>query len=170
MKNYFLFIVLIVVGCTAQKDLRTNNPSVSTDSVSDDITIRISNLKIDDENIEFNVFNNLNKDVFIHQPKEIKIEKFQDGKWILLKILRCPCGAPCARPPENIKVLSGGHYDVFWDKKQGWCVQDDNNIVPKTIYENVDIGKYRIKILYGLSPLEFKVLFKEFEINNVNIK
>jgi len=150
-------ILLLMLGCTAKKQIE--NPNHEAD---ENITIEITNLS--DSIIQFKLVNQTKSAVILYNQYKLNIEKDVDGVWGKLRILNCPCGAPCARPAEFIQIEKGDYYFYEWNKEESWCGSVNDMGIPNTITEKVKPGKYRIVIIYGTDQKEKKILNKEFII------
>jgi hypothetical protein len=157
MKNAILILTLIIAGCTAKKQVQ------EIKGVNENLSL-IKIIVIEDESISFVVTNSSTDSIYIYQPKQINIEKLIDNSWVKLRILYCPCGAPCAKPPEKIGIINGGEYTMTWDKNESWCGEKNEVGIPETIKERVSNGKYRLRVLYSNSNNQKEVLYKEFEL------
>lgn len=157
MKNLLIILTLLVVGCATKQQISStqiidNKPSI----------IEIS--LIENEGISFTIKNTTTESVYIYQPQKLHIEKFNNDSWERLKILPCPCGAPCAKPAEKFEIPIGEKYVLTWDKHESWCGDKNEMGIPETIKTKVLNGKYRLRILYGINSKQKETIYKEFEL------
>ena len=157
MKNAILILTLIIAGCTTKKQVQETQNS---NEIKDIIEVNI----LEDEIMSFIVSNNSKEPIYIYQPKNIYLERFDNGSWEHVRILYCPCGAPCAKPPENVEILMDGKHIWTWDKYESWCGEKNEVGIPETIKKIAGNGKYRLRVLYSNSNNQKEVLYKEFEL------
>mgnify|MGYP007056065972 FL=1 len=150
-------VLLLLLGCNAKKQV--GNPNLEA---NENIAIEITH--ISDSKIQFNIVNETKNAVLLHNHYKLNIEKDVDGVWEKLRILNCPCGAPCAKPAEFIQIESGNNYFYEWNAEESWCGSVNNMGVPDTITEKVKPGKYRIVIIYSTDQKNKRVIYKEFKI------
>ena len=96
MKTYLLVLLLIFAGCKSSKKAASNQESEKAE-------IEIS---VSDINVSFQVKNNLNEPLYILTPRKLVIHKFENDEWRKLKILICPCDAPCNAPEEKVAIAA----------------------------------------------------------------
>ena len=157
MKNLLIILTLLVVGCATKQQTSSTQISENKPSI---IEINL----IEGESILFTIKNTTTESVYIYQPQKLHIEKFNNGSWERLKILPCPCGAPCAKPPESVEILSLKDYTWSWDRNESWCGDKNEMGIPETIKTKVLNGKYRLRILYGINSKQKETIYKEFEL------
>ena len=156
MKKYILIIFLIsLFSCKSKK--------IAGTSLLDHkyLAIEIINSKDD---IKFNIKNLSNNNLYIKTTKNLDIEKWDNEKWIPLRILDYPCDAPGARPSEYLAIASGNIITKKWDKKESWCGKQTIHGIRKTEEKFVDKGRFRIRIIYGSHMNTTQNAYKEFEI------
>jgi len=157
MKNAIFILILFVTGCSTNK-----NVPETKDRTEDLVVIEVN--IAEKENISFIITNTSNKLIYIYQPHRLHIERFENGTWENVRILYCPCGAPCAKPPEKVDILVGGIHTWEWDKYESWCGEKNEFGIPETIKKMAKNGKYRLRVLYSNSNNEQEVLYKKFEL------
>lgn len=157
MKNAILVLTILIAGCTSKKQVSDTQTTSKNSSI---IEVNI----IEDKNISFEVDNNSMETMYIYQPKKIYLERFDNGSWVHLRILSCPCGAPCARPPEKVEIQKDGKYTWKWDRYESWCGEKNEAGIPETIRKAANKGKFRLRVLYRISDNQKEVLYKEFEL------
>ncbi len=157
MKNLLIILTLLVVGCATKQ--QTSSIQISENKPS---IIEIS--LIEDEGISFTIKNTTTESVYIYRPQRLHIEKFNNGSWEKLRILPCPCGAPCAKPAEKFEIPIGEKYVLTWDKHESWCGDKNEAGIPNTSRELAIKGKYRLRVLYSYNNNQKEILYKEFEL------
>ncbi|HNV52187.1 MAG TPA: hypothetical protein PKM28_04820, partial [Tenuifilaceae bacterium] len=95
--------LLLLLGCASQKKQVENIEN----KFDHEIDIVVDSFKGND-GLSFIVQNKSNGQVFVHNHRQTHIEKFDGVNWVKLRILNCPCGAPCARPTEFIEIAKEG--------------------------------------------------------------
>lgn len=158
MKRFLFLILVVFFGCTPKQVLQTAEPN-NFDLLSIEVNFMPQN------SIEFAVVNQSDTTLKIFQYYKLQIEQKTDEGWVRLRILHCPCGAPCAKPSEFIKLLAGERYTKSWDMQESWCGESEvQKFIPETITTPVSAGLYRIAILYGFSERDSNLIYKEFNI------
>lgn len=157
MKKILIIILVLSAACSTKQQ-------VSKTEVSDNKPSIIEISLIEDEGISFTIKNITMESVYIYQPEKLHIEKFNNNSWEKLRILPCPCGAPCARPAEKFEIPIGEKYVLTWDKNESWCGEKNEVGIPITIRELAINGKYRLRVLYSLNNNQKEILYKEFEL------
>ena len=156
-KINYLILSLLILACAPSKKRVS---CVGCDPVSG-IEIESSSNK---ESIQFIVRNKSNTQMFIHNYMQLNIERLVDGKWEKVRILNCPCGAPCARPAEFIAVAKDGNFTFTWDRVESWCGEKNSYGIPESMKLSVTAGRYRIMVIYSLDGRDTKVFYKEFNV------
>lgn len=156
--NYFVLSLLILACAPSKKRVSC----AGCEPVSG-IEIEIENSP-NKESIQFIVRNKSNNQVFIHNYMQVNIERLVGAKWEKVRILNCPCGAPCARPVESVEVAKDGNYTYTWDKSESWCGQKNSYGIPESMKLSVTTGRYRIMVIYSLDGRDTKVFYKEFNV------
>ncbi|MEA3295974.1 MAG: hypothetical protein U9Q27_02450, partial [Patescibacteria group bacterium] len=95
------------------------------------------------ETVEITIKSNTNKEIAICDPFYV-IEKFDNGKWIEIKKILCPCGFRCTLVPYFILQLHKPR-EYNWDQTETWC--DDSKKISEMISNQVPTGEYRVKSL-----------------------
>lgn len=157
MKNTIYFLLIFLFGCSPKVNKQTSTPIQS-------LPISIELNYSDANSIQF-IVRNINNDViYIHQHPKLSIERLKDGEWQPLRILPCPCGAPCAKPSEFIEFPTGAEYTYKWNKEESWCGEKGKAPVPETISQSAGSGTYRIKIYFSFDKKNVEEFFKEFTL------
>lgn len=159
MKRFSLLflIILILWGCNPKAPLKT-----SVALPTEPIEVEISYLPQD--LMEFKVINLSDSTVFIHHYYKLHIEWQKDESWIPLRILSCPCGAPCARPAEFVGISGGENFVWEWDMQESWCGDLDESLIPKTLNFKISPGVYRVRVVYGFGLKDIFNYYKSFTI------
>jgi hypothetical protein len=114
--------------------------------------------------IDFKITNISNDKLVLYYPTRKHIQKKVEGKWINMKILDCPCDAPCKAPPDKMELESGEFITLNWNQKQSYCgTKKIAKFVRETIYINVEKGLFRLVVAYKVNNLEKKI-YSEFKI------
>jgi len=161
MKNtqifIFILVALYVYSC------KSINKTASSENKQN-----IENLKIEveiGEQVNFRITNLSNEKIKLYQPFELKIEKFEDNSWKQLKILPCPCDAPCNASEESIEIIPKGSFNLTWNKKESWCGKQRIEGIRNTEYVQAENGKYRIKLQILKPDNSIRYQYKKFELN-----
>ena len=157
MKKIIIIILVLSVACSTKQQ-------ISKTEVSDNKSSIIEISLIEGESISFTIKNTTTESVYIYQPQRLHIEKFNNNSWEKLRILPCPCGAPCAKPIEKIEISKDDNYILSWDKHESWCGDKNEAGIPNTIRELAIKGKYRLRVLYSHNKNQKEILYKEFEL------
>ncbi len=154
-----ILIILLLSLCSS-------NPFVKETDFLCEKTIRISYKETVKQTEGFSLdIKNVSKDeIFIHYPGYKPIEKKKGDEWVKVKILYCPCGQNCDAPPQKKILNPGQKYRVYWNLLEGWCEENLNGGIPKTIEKKVESGRYRISLFYSQGNEEKVTIIKEFEI------
>lgn len=157
MKNILLIFFVITISCTTKQEVVNTEFSENKQSK---LEISIE----DGETISFAIKNIALESLYLYQPRRLHIEKFNNGTWERLRILQCPCGAPCAKPPEKVQISNQEKYIRTWDKNESWCGEKNKYGIPETLKAKALNGRYRLRILYGIDSKQRETLYKEFEL------
>jgi hypothetical protein len=158
MKKTLLLIFVALWGCSPKqvKQLTTvENPN----------PVEVKVKAISDNSMEFTVVNHSKTSLNIYQYYNLHIEQKEGDKWIPLRILPCPCGAPCAKPAEFVSISAGESMVWEWNLHESWCGELVDGFIPATKSQRVKPGEYRIRVLYSLQPKEQATYYKMFTIN-----
>ncbi|MCB8964284.1 MAG: hypothetical protein H6536_04495 [Bacteroidales bacterium] len=154
-----LLLPIVFVACVSQRKYSANinlesnrNLQVVVDDSSDFAKIRFATINTSVDSI------------FIHNHNQIHIEQFVDGQWVKLRILNCPCGAPCAKPAEFIAIAPQGRLTFTWDKKQSWCGAKKSHGIPETLTQPVTLGRYRVLVVFSTDKRTIELYYKEFSL------
>lgn len=153
MKEYILALLIIIGGCKS-----TQKTSKSIENKQAEIEIAISDVEI-----AFNIKNISEEEFSILNPRKLSMQKFEDSNWQNLKILICPCDAPCNAPEEIGVVKPGSAYMIVWNKKESWCGKRTEHGVRETVETIASSGKYRFTIMLEKNGKSVEIV-KEFEI------
>lgn len=93
------------------------------------------------EIVRITIRNNLDNEKWLHRPF-YTIERSDNGNWIEMRRVLCPCGALC-KPIHHYILQPHGTIEFQWDQKETWC--SDSKRISKTISKQVPFGKYRVK-------------------------
>ena len=154
-KKYVLFLlalsISLILSCKAQKEIEfTQNKAYS----------------LGNEYITFTIKNISNQDLTIIDPLLTKIEYKSNTEWRNVIILYCPCGAPCAPPPEEMIIANNETHHYRWNKNEEWCGAQLNGLkIPETFSKKANPGLYRIKIIYMINNSIRKYKYYQFKID-----
>ncbi|OFX27640.1 MAG: hypothetical protein A2041_10315 [Bacteroidetes bacterium GWA2_31_9b] len=155
MKQILIFLVVIFFSSCKPSEKNTLNQKPN------DIETEIV---ISDNQIHFQVKNISNDTIVLYNPQRLNIQRFVNNNWEKVRILNCPCGAPCAKPDEKLYLFKGQSHSISWDKQESWCGNKNENGIPKTIKSLSLSGNYRIIIIYQLNQADKQTFYKEFEL------
>jgi len=158
MKNLLIILMLFVVGCATKQQTPSTQISENKPSI-----IEIS--LIEGESISFTIKNTTTESVYIYQPQRLHIEKLNNGSWEKLRILLCPCDAPCNAPTEKEELTAGESFNLSWNKEESWCGKERINNVRNTVRRSVEKGNYRIRINILTDNRKTNPIYREFTIN-----
>ncbi len=158
IKNIIVILLLFLAGCaTKQKSTQVNTLNNKETKL-----IEIGIIEKSDK-LVFNVKNISDAPIDFFQLNKLQIEKYIDGEWKGLRILACPCDAPCNAPSERTELKKEESYEIIWNKQESWCGTERIGHVRNIVRQDVEEGKYRIKIsFYKGNAIE--TTFKEFSI------
>lgn len=152
-KIVFVFLVL-VLGC------KTTEISKNEDNLEGiNFTYNQNN-----EVIEFSLKNLNNEAVNLVKKNTLNIEKLQNGEWVRVKILPCPCDAPCREINDEIIIKPNESYLIKWNMIESWCSKERKEFIRETISQKAGKGKYRLKIQL-IEGNNNKTIIKVFDIN-----
>lgn len=155
MKKILFFLLAILLGCKSI-ETTTNNTNVS----GIEIVYKGSN-----EFVEFTLKNLSDKEIKLVKRNTLDIEMLEGESWRKIKILPCPCDAPCREINNEIVINPNDDYEVSWNMLESWCgKRKENEFVRETIYQKVEKGKYRIQFVLKKDK-EILTVEKEFNIN-----
>ena len=160
MKNtlyLFVFFLILFSGCKSSQEISEQKDQQSGRDLLD---IVVDNNEI----ISFQLINNSSRTIKIQMPEKLYIEKFNNGNWNKLRILPCPCDAPCARMEEQIEIPATEKHVLSWDKNESWCGSRNEKGIRETLIKKVESGRYRIRINFKNEGGKTSVLYKEFQI------
>lgn len=157
MKKILTIFFVIAISCSTKQGI-TNTDFIENKPSKLEISVE------DGETITFSIKNISSESLYLFQPKKMNIEKFDNGTWERLRILHCPCGAPCAKPPEKVKILNQEKYVRTWDKYENWCGERNEYGIPTTLKAKASKGKYRLRVICGIDSKQKETIYKEFEL------
>ena len=151
---YLIFFSLSFTACKS-KNIKSNN---------DSIKIEIKNSYKIGETINVTIINTSKGSLTLYNPTKLNFQKKNEGKWKHLRILPCPCDAPCQAPPEKLEMPSKKAQKLTWQQKESYCgTKKVANNVRETIYKQVEKGTYRFVVKYKQNEKE-ETIYKEFNI------
>lgn len=157
MKRLLIFVFIVINACSANK---TVVEQTKKEDHQQNIKIELSK----EENFKFLIKNTSDRSVYLYQPSRLVIEKYTDQKWKSVKILHCPCDAPCQPPQEKYLLERDSSYTLRWNKMLSWCGKRKEAMVRETITEPAKKGKYRLVIRLHDEGKVGQTIYKEFRI------
>ncbi len=100
----------------------------------------------------------------LYSPSKPKIQKKEQNNWRTIRILNCPCDAPCNAPPAKIDFPEGRKITFKWDQKESYCGKRDKSGIRETIIKEVSKGTYRLVTTYKIDNKK-NITYNEFIIN-----
>ena len=153
-----VFLLLVLVACNLTRH--------ASNSIESSIQVEVNNNKIiqAQDPIQFEIRNISSEIVTLIHPEKISIEKSEGESWTKLKILDCPCDAPCQPKPEKELLNPGKSIILNWNQKESWCGSRSANTIRETIYKEVGSGSYRLLIRMMKDGKE-STFYKNFNIS-----
>lgn len=153
-----ILLTLAMLWSCSHRQVVKSSTSQNTEPIKIEVNYK------SDRSVEFVITNQSDSLLNIFEHYKLAIER-QDGEnWLPLRILHCPCGAPCAKPAEFIVLEQGESLKKSWNLEESWCGEITDRPVPETITQPVSPGIYRIKMVYSFSRNTTKTTFKEFTL------
>ena len=159
MKKILLLFSVLVVACSTGKQLQKDNVKTTTNNEIVEINVVNKGKKI-----EFLIKNSNDSSIYIVSTGKLHIERKNNTEWQKLKILPCPCDAPCHQNKEDIEIFSGKEYQILWNMEESWCGTERVNMVRNTVRKTVEKGTYRIRISFKTKDNKPEIFYKEFVI------
>lgn len=116
------------------------------------------------EKINIKIKNISGNQLVLYNPTKKNFQKKTEQGWTNLRILHCPCDAPCKAPPERMNVANQKELELSWNQKESFCGKMTDVGIRETIYKKVEKGTYRFAITYK-DGKENNTVYKEFKIN-----
>lgn len=143
--HILILLIVLSAGCSGSKKTR----SVSSQKQGG-FQIESQDVYQKDETVKVRVYNPSKHDTLsLFKPRNLVVQKKQEGKWRQVRTLYCPCGASCPAPPEKVLVPPGTGYTYRWSQKEEWCGEMTNRGVPEMHSQFAGYGRYRMVIRYG---------------------
>jgi len=138
----------------------------SNDSTEGFIQLNLNETFKVGETVRIEIMNISDMPLTLFNPTETYIEILEGTQWRRLKILNCPCDAPCNAPPEEIDLLPLKSIQLKWDQEERWCGKKmEQTNIRQTLMKEAIAGLYRIRIHFKLKQdHEQKRVYKEFSI------
>lgn len=154
-----IFLLPLLLSC---KPSQNKDSKVVKDSPVD---ITIAEVYKPGDVIVFIVENNSDSTVYLLDPSRLNIQRKIDTIWYDVRILPCPCGAPCS-PPRYVELEPRDHMDINWNQKESWCEGGNSPGNDKEAY--VKRGTYRFVLKVNDSnekdQVDDELVFAEFKI------
>lgn len=151
-------LIIFLYSCNAASKL----PDKENNSGQNGIEVKVDH---PDSLILFTIKNSNNYSMYIFQPDQMEIQRQGEKEWQRVRTLYCPCGASCPPPREYLLLKPGEFLNFSWNKKETWCVNKENSIIPETFEQDVSKGNYRLFIKYGKQLKERTKLYYQFKLN-----
>lgn len=156
---FLLILLLSITSCISTKSAK--NRTKFAESI-DSVIVKVN--KLQGSAYEFIVENNTNQPIFIHNYYQVHIERKNGDNWEKLRILQCPCGAPCARPEEYIEIQKGSNFSIKWNMEESWCGDKNEYGIQDTSSMKVGSGIYRIMVVYSFDKTDKTTIYQVFNI------
>ena len=144
---------------------KSSQNGLSQDQANAPIDITINEVYKPGDVIVFIVENNSDSSVYILDPSRLNIQRKIDSVWYDIRILPCPCGAPC-RPPRYVELEPRDHMDINWNQKESWC--EGGNLPGNDKDAYVKRGTYRFVLRVNGSnekdQVDDELVYAEFKI------
>lgn len=159
MNKIYLLFVILIIGCNSIK------VTEKSDAVNINSKLEIESYE-DQEKVYFEIKNLNNSSIYYVKRNKLEIDRFTDGKWTALRILPCPCDAPCNEINKEIEIKPNEYITIKWSMFETWCGERvANEFVRETLSEKVGKGKYRLRLAIKFEQQRTEYLKKEFYIN-----
>jgi len=152
--------MLLALGFNSCK---TKNIKTSIINKTEFIEIGIKKRFSLNETVKIKITNISGKNLVLYEPTKTNIEKKTNDKWKKLRILYCPCDAPCNAPPEKLDLPNGKEINLSWNQKESYCGKITDSGIRETVRKEVNKGAYRLVVMYKLNN-ERNTIYKEFTI------
>jgi len=161
VKYLSIFFLLLLSGCSTIREAGS-----AANTSYDTLRLEARNEYSRGQVIELQVYNTSENDsLILYKPRNLKVQKKQDGKWTRVRTLYCPCGASCPAPPERITLLPGKGYTYRWDQKEQWCGEMSQQGIPKMHSEFPGFGQYRMAVrIVSVQNSRIRTIYKSFII------
>lgn len=154
--HFLLLIACSLFSCSPKTTSVSNGPLVITHQETDAAGGKV---------IRFTITNNTEEGLTIVDPNTVSIQFKEGADWKNVRILSCPCGAPCARPPSELMLEPDKSNELTWNKKEEWCAGQTDRGIPNSFSEDAVKGTYRIKIRYKQADSMVESGFHQFQID-----
>lgn len=153
-----ILIVILLIACHPIKRTTEISSSYLNIVINDNKPIIAGKL------ISFIIKNKYSKGIVVYYPEKLFIEKLEDGDWRKIKILECPCDAPCLASIDKVELHPGGKIELSWDQMESWCGPKVDEHIRKSIYQRVEKGQYRVRINYKTEGEGDETIYKNFTL------
>jgi hypothetical protein len=120
----------------------------STKSLKGQIAVQNDFLKVNvaktyqlGENILFELTNISTEKLIVYSPTKPILQKMEENGWRNIRILNCPCDAPCQAPPEKMNLAKGKTIKIKWNQKESYCGKKTDAGIRETISKSPGKGK-----------------------------
>lgn len=114
----------------------------STCAVYEDVTITTDKAEYErGETINITITNHADAEMRVNVPF-YTVERYDDGVWVEIQRVLCPCNAHC-KIPSSIVLPPQGNISYGWDQMETWC--SDPSRLSQTCSAQVPPGRYRVK-------------------------
>jgi hypothetical protein len=153
-----LFFVILLFSCKVQKESISNLDLDPFEIYHETIISKGKSI------LKFTIKNKTNQNLILFEPSIVRIEYFIKSNWKAVRILACPCGAPCAPPKKEVVISQKDSFKLSWNKKEEWCGELNDYGIPKSYSKLSDEGEYRLKIYYKISDNKTKTKLYPFKL------
>lgn len=159
IKKFFYLSLFLLLACTTSKKQFASTENKTNQAIN--VVIENSS---NDREFTFIVQNKSEGPVFIHNHRQIHIERQINSQWEKVRVLNCPCGASCAKPDEFLEIAQEGNFIFNWDKNESWCGERNSYGIPETMKLPVVSGVYRVMIVFSTDQKNVQIYYKEFNV------
>lgn len=153
-----LFFVILFFSCKVQTETSSNLDL-------DPFEIRHeSTISINKSILKFTIRNKTTENLILFEPSIVRIESFVKSNWKAVRVLDCPCGAPCVPPKKEVVISQNESFELSWNKKEEWCGELNDYGIPKSYSKLSDEGDYRLKIYYKRNNNKIKTKYYSFKL------
>lgn len=156
MKKILPLIFMVIISCKTKQEI-ADVKVVTANNEFLEILVE------QNDNISFTLKNISEEPIYIYQLGKLELEKYEESLWQKLKILPCPCDAPCNAGREMEQLLAGETFVLIWNKQESWCGDKREGPVRETIKQKVGKGRYRIAVNFSADKTTKKFVIKSLK-------
>jgi len=95
------------------------------------------------ETVKITLRNKADERLLVYYPF-YTVERFEQGNWVPLRRVLCPCGVFCRIPPF-LEIQAKDEIEEEWNQEESWCKEGMPAVSEATVSRQVSAGRYRIK-------------------------